>query len=148
MVTTGLIFVFRGRLPTELAPPNDQGFIKQTALLEILEQSGNGPIGSPSMPGVVELEITMSVPVVIVVTTTGIQLDKPNATFHEPAGHQTFSAERVGLCLPNPIQVKDALTLLSEVNRLRGLALHAIGQFKLVDSGVEFMVVGTAGPME
>ena len=93
------------------------------------------------MPGVVELEIAMRVPVVIVVSTSGIQLNKTNATFHQTTGHQAFAAKRICLCLPDPIQIENALTLLTEVYRFRGLTLHAIGEFKLINPRIELGIV-------
>ena len=141
MVTPRLVFVFRGGLPTKLTAPHHQGFIEQAALLEVFQQARNGAIGTACMPGVVELEITMRIPVVIVVSTSGIQLNKTNATFHQPTGHQAFSTKRIGLRLPDPIQIENALTLLTEVYRFRGLTLHAIGELKLIDPRIELGIV-------
>ena len=56
MVASGALRVLRGRLAAKFTTPNDQGFIKKPALLEILEEPRNGLISATGVIVMVLLE--------------------------------------------------------------------------------------------
>ena len=48
--------------PAELAGPEDQRALEQPALLEVLDQGGDRPVGLPGVPLVARLEVAVLVP--------------------------------------------------------------------------------------
>src|SRR3954469_13813626 len=84
-------------------------------------------------------EIVMVVPRL---TFTVPDLDKSNAAFEEAAGDQQLP----GLCAC-AIQVADVLGLFSDVERVRGVNLHAVGQFERLDTSFELAVPSAAAGM-
>ena len=65
---------------SELATPDDQGFIEQTALLEITDQADNGHIDVATKPAVIGLNFGMAVPL----TPSSVEeLNEPHTAFNQ-----------------------------------------------------------------
>src|SRR5689334_1196219 len=95
VVVATIVFLFNLPLAinrtTELAAPDDQCVIEQTALLEILDQGRTGLVG------VRALFLDAFGQIVVLVPAAVIKLNKPRAAFRYAAGEQTIVSERAGL---------------------------------------------------
>ena len=84
MVTTGITGcgLLRRRRPPELASPDHQCGIEQAALLQILEQAGDGFVGSLTRPSVVGSKIGVTVPRLLLEK----DLHEPDPPLGQPTG--------------------------------------------------------------
>jgi hypothetical protein len=89
--------VFGGWLPTKFAAPHDQRVPEQATVFQIFDQTGDGFIRLSCMQIMIRFHVRMSVPVVIVVRSAGIDLHKPNATFDKSSSQQALAAELFAL---------------------------------------------------
>lgn len=64
--------ILGGRLTSEFSAPDDQCFVKQTPALEILEKPRNRLVGVPGVKFMVLLEVSMGIPVVVIVGTSRV----------------------------------------------------------------------------
>ena len=95
----------------------------------------------------VVLEITMGVPVGVVVVSTRVNLDKPDAPFNHPPGQQALFAEIFGLGMFQAIHFFGGGCFLGKVNCFRCGGLHLVGQFVTGDSCRQIGVVTPVGEM-
>ena len=77
---------------------------------------------------VVGLKVAVGVPVVIVVGTSGIDLDEAHATLNQTAGHQAFLAEVLGAVLVHAVEGLNMLRLLVEIDGFWSGGLHLVGE--------------------
>ena len=120
MVAAGALGVLGGRLPAELAAPDDQRLVEQAALLQVLEQAGDRLVGVAGVLGVVLDDVAVGVPVVVVVGAAGVELDEAHAALDQPAGQQALAAEVVGLLLVDAVELLRLLGLLVEKSTASG----------------------------
>src|SRR5712692_8594077 len=82
-VVAALAVLAAGSL-AKLPGPNDQSLIQQAAALEVGEQGGDGLVGFAAMQRVIFAHVGVGIPILVVVTAAGIDLDKADATLNEP----------------------------------------------------------------
>jgi len=66
VITPGALSIFRSRLAAKLASPNHESIFEHSATLQVLEKTGNWLVSSSGVVIVILLQITMSVPVIII----------------------------------------------------------------------------------
>ena len=82
MIAPSAFGVFGSRLASEFAAPDDEGFIEETSVFEVLKEASDGFVGVASVVVVVFFKVAVGVPVVVVVGAARVNLDKADASFH------------------------------------------------------------------
>src|SRR4029077_10063505 len=82
-----------GRLPAELAAPDDQRFIEHAATFQVGDQRGDGAVDFGAVDEEVLFDAVVGVPVFLLMAAARIYLHVTNAAFDEPPGDQTLAAE-------------------------------------------------------
>src|SRR4051812_8195539 len=102
-----------GRTP-EFSTEDDQSLIKQSTLLEVLEQAGNGLIDLRSQFAMVRLDLRVGVP--LAATAAAMKkLDETDAAFHEATRGQALLAESFALRFVDAIHLSRRVTLFLEL---------------------------------
>ena len=84
------------RRAAELAAPDDERVVEQSALLEILHQRGRRGVGVPALLRELREEIAVLVP-------AGVhELHEPHAALEQPPGDQAVVGERALHCTSGP----------------------------------------------
>ena len=96
---------------------------------------------------VVPLQITVSIPVVVVVRATRVHLDKPHTSFDKSPCQDAFSRKVIGLRLINPVETVSFFGLLRKIHCFRSIFLHLVGKFVTGDSGSQLGVSASCGLM-
>src|SRR5947209_11243628 len=94
--------VLRPGAPAELAGPDYQRFVEQSALLEVADQASDRPVGGPAERPV-RLDVAVRVPAAVAAPGVA-DLDEPDALLREPPGEQELAAEIVGLGRADPVE--------------------------------------------
>ena len=74
--------------PPKFSPPHNQRLFQQPPLLEIVDQAGNRFVSGPGMMVVILLQVSMGVPIVVVVRSARIDLDEANTSLHQSTSQQ------------------------------------------------------------
>src|SRR5258708_3845861 len=82
------------RLAAELSAPDDEGFVEQTALLQVGQQGRNWLVDLGAMDLQVLLDAVVGVPVLLLMAAALINLDEPNTSLDQPAGDEALAAKR------------------------------------------------------
>ena len=143
MVPAGSFCVFGGRLAAKFTAPNDEGFVEEALLLEIFQQTGDRFVRIAGVFVVVLLQVTVGVPVGVIVVAARVNLDEADATLDKSAGKEAFAAEIIRPPLVDTVEVFDVLGLVIQVNGLGGGGLHAVGQLIIGDPGGKVGIVVT-----
>src|SRR6516225_12408472 len=114
--------------PAELRSPNDQRVLQHAAPLEVLEQSSNGIVYLIGKGFMVFLDPGVRVPGAAA-TATVENLYEPDASLHQPAGHQAQLAERACGLLIEAVKLACCLAFLFQLQGFGDGCLHAEGQF-------------------
>ena len=126
MVAPCAFCVLSSGLAAKFTTPNDQSFVEQATLFEILQKTRDRFIGIARVIAVVLHEITMSIPIGVVVVTTAINLNEAHAPFHKSAGEQTFLTKIIGALFTNAVQGLHVWFFLIEIHCLRRTHLHFV----------------------
>jgi hypothetical protein len=148
-VVAGLIFaIARGETgAAELAAPDDEGVLKQTALVEVVEQGGDGRIGG----GAVGVEVAAVVGVLVPAAV--IEFDEAHAGLAEAAGEQALAAEVGGFAGARSVAFPDLVALeggggfLAEIEQAWCDGLHAEAEFQGLNDAFELAVLRVAAPV-
>ncbi len=111
--------VFRGRLTSKFAAPDDQRVLQQAAFFQVLDQPGDWFVCFTRVQVVVRFHVRMSVPVVVVMCSAGVDLDEANTAFDHATSQQTLSAELFALRIIQAVQFLSRLSFLRDINRFR-----------------------------
>ena len=141
------------RLAAELSAPDDEGFVEQTALLQVGKERGNWLVDLGAMDFQVFLDAIVGVPVLLLMAAALIDLDEPNTSLDQAAGDETLAAKRsrterermLGLWVVQAVQLFGGSGLSSEIKRFRGGCLKLKGQFVAGDAGLQLGVARTRG---
>ncbi len=117
MVSTGSLGVLGRRLTPEFSAPDNHRLLEQATLLQVVDQASDRLVGFQGVDVVVAFQVTMSVPVGVVVVAAGIHLDKPHAPFDQPPGHQALATEIRTFLAVQPIRSLRLLGLRCQVGR-------------------------------
>src|SRR5208337_5192540 len=74
VVAAGALGKLGSWLAAELASPDDQRLVKQTALLQVLDQAGDRLVGVAGVLGMIGDDVVVSVPVVVIVRAARVDL--------------------------------------------------------------------------
>ena len=127
------------RRAAELAAPDDEGVVEESALLEVLDERRAGLVGVEALLG--ELaggKIIMLIP-------AGVhELREAHAALGEAAGDEAVIRESAGLEDVGAIHLEHRLGLVLEVEQVGHRGLHAEGHLVLRDARVDRRVAGFA----
>src|SRR6185437_5230384 len=127
---------FRGRRAAEFASPHDQRVFQQAARFQVLQQSGDRPIGRRAALGQRVFDLAVVVPA----RSVGVvNLDEPHPAFDQSPRQQALAAEDVGRRLADAIQSPGGFGFSIQVERLGSFDLHAEGQLERGDPSVELI---------
>ena len=90
VIAPGIGSFLRNRQPSEFASPDDEGFVQQSTLLQVGEQSGDGLVCFAGKTAVVPSNVFMAVPASLVFHAAGINLHKTHASFDHPPRHHAL----------------------------------------------------------
>jgi hypothetical protein len=124
----------------ELGGPDNQRFIEKPALLQVLEQAGDGLVDLHGEVGVVLLEILVGVPGVAGAAV--IDLHEADAAFREPASGEADLAEGLGDLLVEAIHPLRGFRFLLVLDGFGDGHLHPEGELVGLDAGGEGGIVG------
>src|SRR5205823_8212100 len=97
--------------------PDDQRFVEQAALLQVLEQGADGLVALFGEAAMVDLDVVMAIPGL---TLAVPDLDEADAALNEPAGDEDLLGLRAGA-----VHIANMLRLLTHVEGVGRLHLHA-----------------------
>ena len=138
VVATGAVFLgIRGA--AEFAAPPDDGVFEEAALFEIGEETGDGFIDGGGVVAVFG-QVRVLIPGGIVGVVAVIDLDVAHVLLHEAAGHEALATEVVGGFFVDAVKLESGLGLAADVHGIRGLVLHAGGEFVAADDSVDLSV--------
>ena len=118
MVAAGALGILGSWLAAELAAPDDQRLVKQTAPLQVLDLAGDRLVGVAGVLGMIGDDVVVGVPVVVIVRAARVNLDEPHTAFDQPPGQQALAAEVRCLGTVDPVQGQRLGGLLREIHRL------------------------------
>ena len=104
VVAPGAFGVLGRWLSAELASPDDERLVEQSASLQVAKQSRDGKVRIAGVVLMVLLQITVGIPVGIIVIAAGIHLDEADTAFDESPGHEALAAERGGPFAVEPVE--------------------------------------------
>ena len=143
MIPAGALGILGRRLTAKLTAPDDERLIEQPASIEVFQQRRDRPVGVAGMKLVVFHQITMGIPVVVVVGAAGVELNKPHAPLHKATGQQAPLAKVGSAGVFQAVEGLGFLGLLREIDRLGRVLLHLPGKLIRRDAGGELAVVAT-----
>src|SRR3954471_17586918 len=90
MIPSRLVTLLRHGQSPKFAAADNQGVLKQAALLKVSQQCRKRLVGFPREPGMVSDQVEMTVPRKLVLHAATIYLHKARAAFDQPSGGQTL----------------------------------------------------------
>src|ERR1051325_1495123 len=111
----------------ELAAPDDERVLQQTALLEVGEQRGDGLVHCGTTRSEAAAQSLVMIPALMA------NLDEAHAGLGEAARHEALLAETVGRARADAIGLERGGGLMLEIPALRPLGLHAEAEFVGLD---------------
>src|SRR5262249_18752686 len=121
------------RSSAKLATPDHQRIVQHAALLQVFQETADGLIAFPGQAAMLGFQIVVAVPGL---TGAVPDLDEADAFFQEPAGNEKLPALNAGA-----VQSADVPRLAVDVERIFGIALHAISQLEGLNAGFELSIV-------
>ena len=124
---------FHRRGAAKFAAPNDQRFPQQPALFQILQQGADALVAFLGQAAMVQFNV-----VVIVPRLAGAvpHLNEAHASFN-----QALRDEQLPGLRPFAVHLANGLRLPADVERVRGVQLHAVSQFKGLDARFQLRVL-------
>lgn len=129
-------FLGQGEAP-ELTAPDDQGVVEEPALFEVCEEAGDGDVRFSGKLGMIPDDVFVTVPGALVFHATGVDLDEADTAFDHATGGETLAGEVIAVRAIDSVEVLDVLGFSIDVEGLRGAGLHAVGELKTLDAGIE-----------
>ena len=117
----GRVVLLIGGTP-EFTAPDDQGFVKHSALLQVSDQRGDRLVNRFSA------RLEPFAEIVVVIPAALAQFDKPDALLGHAAREQALRAEFASLLLVESVHGTHALGLGREIHGLGHRRLHAEGK--------------------
>lgn len=94
VISTGFVDPFAEGHATKFSAPDDQGFIEEATLFQIGEEGSDGLIDFGGVLAVVFLDAEMSIPGILEVPASGIELDEANSPFETTACDEAIASIR------------------------------------------------------
>ena len=121
---------------SEFCGPDDDGFVEQSTLFQVLQQGSDGLIDGGAASGVILFELGVSVPAIVV------DLHKAHSAFYQSACCETVAGNSVCGGIPDSVGLLCLLCFLSQADDFRNRHLHAEGHFITLNAGSHDRVVG------
>src|SRR5688572_19016691 len=118
----------------ELAPPDDQGFLEQSALFEIEDERGARLIDILALQRQMLSELSVLIPAAM------IELNETNAALDQPAREQTIGGKRSGFARIFAVKRECAGRLTPNIHQLRDARLHPVSHFVLGDARLDLRI--------
>src|SRR6187455_1027275 len=119
----------------KFAPPDDQRFVEQAAVLQILDEGGGGAVHVAALAADLAGEAAVLVPAAV------HELDEADAALRHLAGQQAVAGKAaVDAVLLDAVELERLLRFAGQVGQLGDAGLHAVGHFVLGDAGGDFRV--------
>lgn len=133
------------RRASELAGPDHECLVEESALFEVCQECGDGLVDGASVFGVAIDKIGVLVPAIAVAGRAG-EFDKTDTAFDKAAGEQTFAGEcpSVGEFVRDAVHVLSCLGFVADVHQMWNCELHFGGEFVITDGGFDLIVVAVA----
>ena len=136
VVITAVVVSLGDRLAAELSTPDHQGVFEKPALLQVGEQSGNRLVNFGAMNVQVLLNPVVSIPVLLLVPTTMVDLYKTNTTLNKAARDEALTRKRSrpdrklmpGFRIIDTVELTGPVGFLLKVKGLRGRRLQLEGE--------------------
>ena len=130
------------RQASEFAPPNDEGVLKEAALFEVGEKTGDGGVGLAGELAVVAFDVIVAVPAPLVFHAAGVDLHEADPALDHAAGSEALAGEVVAMLLADTVELLDVFGFAIDVEGFGRGALHAVGEFEAFDACFEFGIAG------
>ena len=129
---------------SELAAPDDERFLEESAFLQFAEQGGGGLIG------VVALGAQAGGAFVVLIPAAVIELNEAHAAFGEAPREDAIGRVGSGLLRFGAVALERAGRLLRQIRQFGNGGLHAKGHFVLLDAGPDpgILIVVEFQPVE
>ena len=122
------------RRPTEFAAPDDESIVEESALLEVLYESGARLIGIAALDLELRGEIAMMVP-------AGVEtLHKAHPALNEPPRHETVVGEGPLALYVRPVHLQNFRRFVGEIGEFRHGGLHLVSHLVLRNPGGDLRV--------
>ena len=86
----------------------------------------------------------MPIPATSIFCSTTIDLDKPYATFYHPPSDQTLFGKVLTFFVTNSVGLKRFTCFSLNIERFRSGLLHAVGEFKAIDTCFQIALFGAS----
>ena len=132
--------VFAGELAlavrgsSEFSAPDDEGVIEKASHFEVFDEGCGGLVGVVALAGKLFWEGEVLVPAHV------IELHEADVALGEAAGHEAVVCVGSTLLDFGAVHVEDGFWLVGNVGELGDRGLHAVGEFVLLNAGVDFGV--------
>ena len=133
VVVASVAFFAHGGAP-ELAAPDDECFLEETARVKVLEKAGDGEIRFSEQFRVVAFDFCVCVPFA---SCAAVELDKADAAFNEAAGEETHGAELSGFGSVESVETFSGAGFGLRVEGIGRFELHSCCEFVGVDARFE-----------
>ena len=123
----------------KLTAPNDKRAVQHSALFEISQHGSDGLIDLGGETTMILFQLIMGIP-----GLAGFMpdLQKANASFHQATSDQKLATiDRIA------VRLSDGLRFMTNIERIAGFCLHAIREFKRLNSRVELRIIRTSFTM-
>ena len=152
VVIASAVFALEHRLASEFTAPNHQSFLQHAALFEVAEQAGNRFVHFRAVDFQVFVHSVVSVPVLLLMTTAGVELHEAHTTFHQASRDEALAAKVsrrdgdrvVGFFVVQPVHRLGFPGLAGDVQRLGSGGLQLVSQVVARDAGGKFAVALSA----
>ena len=126
--------------PSEFRAPDHKRFVEETTLLEILQETGDGLVDLPAIPGVICSQVAVSIPGSRPATAV-INLHKPHAAFDQSSRGQAEPAKRLCRSAGCPVKLVRCRCLARRVHHIRHRCLHSKRQLVRLDASSQCRIV-------
>src|SRR5262249_25882376 len=119
--------VLARRRTAKLRGPDNQRFIKKTAVFQIDEERCDWLIGFCAVPFVILVHVAVSIPSLFQMATARIDLDKANSSLDKTPSHQAAASEFLSRRVIQAVEPLGCLRLPRKIHGLGRVSLHAKG---------------------
>ena len=133
-----LVFVFADLgvwSPAKFTAPDDEGFVEKATVFQVVKESCGGFVTVGTKSAMAVIIVAVSVPGLFAVVQV-VDLYEADAGFTE-ATSQEATLRKLGA----PVAFMNVLGFLGNIEHIRSLGLHGVGEFHCTDLGIEFGVL-------
>ncbi len=90
--------------PAELAAPDHQRLVEQSALVEVRQQAGDRLVGLAGELLVISLDVDVAIPGELVFHAAGVDLDETHASLDQAPGRQALARDMVAARVADAVE--------------------------------------------